>query len=135
MATARVSRGRKSQQIAADYLKPVFPDAASIAASLPGKDILNTEGWAFEVKARRGFSPAEWLKQAKKNAVADVPVVIMRPDGYGEAKVADWITFLSLEDFRYMLLDLQCLSRVIDDLRIDRLNLLEQLGKTMNVET
>ena len=89
MTNSRVSRGRKTQQIAAEYLQSVFPNAESLAASLPGKDIKNTEGWAFEVKARRGFSPAEWLKQAKKNAIADVPVVIMRPDGYGEARIAD----------------------------------------------
>jgi hypothetical protein len=132
MATARVSRGRKSQQIATDYLKPVFPDAASIAASLPGKDILNTPGWAFEVKARRGFSPAEWLKQAKKNAAADVPVVIMRPDGYGEAKVADWITFLSLEDFRYMLIDLYRLNILTKELGEENARLLAQLSDRTN---
>ena len=131
MTSSRVSRGRKTQQIAAEYLQSVFPNAESLAASLPGKDIKNTPGWAFEVKARRGFSPAEWLKQAKKNAIADVPVVIMRPDGYGEARIADWITFLSLEDFRYILLDLQRMDQQIKDLKQDKKTLLEQLGSAM----
>lgn len=95
-----MSRGRDSQRIAAEYLKPIFPDAASIAASLPGKDILNTPGWSFEVKGRRDFKPTEWSKQASKYGTNEWHACIMRPDGYGEAKVGQWLVFMTFEEFR-----------------------------------
>lgn len=100
MATHRVSRGRDSQRIAADYLKLIFPDAASIAASLPGKDVLNTPGWSFEVKARRDFKPTEAAKQMAKRDDGDYHACIMRPDGYGEAKIGQWLVFMTFEEFR-----------------------------------
>lgn len=103
MANSRVQRGRKTQEIAAEYLKPIFPDARSNPASLSGKDILETPGWAFEVKARRSFNPTEWSKQASKNSGRDFPAAIMRPDGYGPEKVGQWLVFMTLEDFRELL--------------------------------
>ena len=108
VATARVSRGRKSQQIAADYLKPVFPDAASIAASLPGKDILGTPNWSFEVKARSAFNPLEWIRQARKAAKVDeYSAVIMRPNGLGEERVGEWLVFMTFADFVDLMDELQ----------------------------
>lgn len=107
MATARVARGRKSQQIAADFLKPVFPDAASIAASLKGDDILNTPGWSFEVKARRDFTPTAAIRQIKARANGENwNACIMRPDGYGPEKVGDWLVFMTFSEFRAMISDL-----------------------------
>ena len=101
MATSRVRRGRKSQDYAAAYLNRVFPDAVSIAASLSGKDILNTPGWSFEVKGRREFLPTQWSKQMTKNKLPDeYSACIMRPDGYGEAKVGEWLVFMTFEEFR-----------------------------------
>lgn len=98
-----MSRGRESQVFAANYLKPVFPDAESLAASLPGKDIKNTGEWAFEVKARRAFNPAEWSRQASKYDDGKWHACIMRPDGYGEAKVGQWLVFMTFEEFRTLL--------------------------------
>lgn len=103
MATHRVSRGRKSQEYAADYLKPLFPDAAPIAASLPGKDVLNTPGFSFEVKGRRDFKPTEWSRQAGKYGDEEFHACIMRPDGYGEAKVGQWLVFMTFEEYRDLL--------------------------------
>ena len=86
---------------AATYLKKIFPDAASVAASLPGKDILGTPGWAFEVKGRREFKPTEWSKQMTKNELPDeYSACIMRPDGYGEAKIGEWLVFMTFKEFR-----------------------------------
>jgi hypothetical protein len=104
MTDNRVSRGRKTQVITADYLKPVFPDAKSLAASLPGKDIENTEGWACEVKARREFKPTTWADQmAKRDRDDEWSFCVMRPDGYGPERVNKWLTFMLFEDMRALI--------------------------------
>jgi hypothetical protein len=103
VATHRVQRGRKSQDYAAEYLRILFPDVRPIAASLPGKDLLETPGWSFEVKGRRDFKPTEFSRQTTANAGDDWPACIMRPDGYGPAKVGQWLVFMTFEDFRALI--------------------------------
>lgn len=116
MATSRVRRGRKSQDFAAAYLESIFPDAVSIAASLPGKDILNTPGWAFEVKGRREFKPTEWSKQMTKNELPDeYSACIMRPDGYGEARIGQWLVFMTFKEFRDLIEGLEHYRRECED--------------------
>lgn len=107
MATARVSRGRASQQIAAEFLWPVFPEAEGIAASLPGRDILKTPGWAIEVKATREFNPTAFMKQAMANCGDDWAFSIYRPKGYGEAKVSEWIALTTLGEMRHLIARIQ----------------------------
>lgn len=116
MATHRVSRGRKSQEFAATYLQSIFPDAESLAASLPGKDIKNTPGWAFEVKGRRDFVPTQWSKQMTKNRLPDeYSACIMRPDGYGEVKVGEWLVFMTFKEFRDLIEEVESLRRELED--------------------
>lgn len=116
MTDSRVSRGRKTQQIAAEYLKPVFPEAESLAASLPGKDIKNTPGWSCEVKARREFKPTEWAKQmAARDRYDEWSVCIMRPDGYGPERVDKWLTFMLFEDMRALIGHVQRLEDRIEE--------------------
>lgn len=109
MATARVRRARKTEDLLAARWRQLelFPDAESIAASLPGRDVKNTLGFAVEVKARRKFNPIAWIKQSKANADGDWPVVVMRPDGMGEASMGKWLVFMELETFEEMVRDLQ----------------------------
>lgn len=100
MVNARQQRGRDSQRIAADYLKGNgFPHAETVWGSQPGKDILGCVGLAPEVKATRGETTLlAALRQAEKNAQGDFPLVIWRPDGYGEAKVGEWVVALTFRD-------------------------------------
>lgn len=99
MTSARVARGRASQGIAARFLQEHgFPWAESVWGSMPGRDITGTPGLAFEVKARRGLDLPQWLRQTQKNARGDLPVLIVRPDGYGEAKVGEWLVGMRFED-------------------------------------
>lgn len=112
MATHRVSRGRESQKFVADYLHSVFPEAESIAASLPGRDILKTPGWAIEVKATEKFSPTEFLAQADRNCGEDIPLVVYRPRGYGREKMAKWVVVMSLERVRSLIEYIQALEDV-----------------------
>jgi hypothetical protein len=97
----------------ADWFKKagVFPDASSNPASLSGKDILDTPGYACEVKARREFNPKEWAKQAVKNAAdGELPFVVMRPDGLGEESVAQFLAFMTLDRFTWMVNRIQALE-------------------------
>jgi hypothetical protein len=110
LATGRVSRGRKSQQIAADFLRPVFPEAEGIAASLPGRDILKTPDWAIEVKATKDFNPTAFMKQAMANGGDDWAFSIYRPKGYGEAKVSEWIALTTLGEMRGLIDHIQRLE-------------------------
>jgi len=78
-----------------------WPLANRIAASLPGADIENTPGLAVEVKARSDFNPKAWLKQAASRP--GLPIVVMRPNGSGEATVLDWPAFLRWGDLLELL--------------------------------
>ncbi len=102
MATGRVSRGRKSQELAADYLSHLFPDVRAVAASLPGPDLLNTPGFSFEMKATERFSPTTALKQAREacEIEKEYPVAIYRPRGYGPEKIGKWVVMMDFDMFR-----------------------------------
>lgn len=97
MANARVRRGRKTQDLVADRLRHLFPDAEGVPASRDGKDVLHTPTLAIEVKARANVSLPAWLKQARKNAEpGDLPVAIYRPNGAGPATIDDWAAVIPL---------------------------------------
>lgn len=104
MATARVRRGRDSQVLAAEYLRELFPNARSVAASLPGKDILETPGFSIEMKATKEFSPTSALKQAREAAAdSEFPVAIYRPRGYGPEKIGQWVVMMDFDKFRELI--------------------------------
>lgn len=119
MANSRVTRGRQTEQLVADYLAAgPFPHAERRPASLPGSDIVNTPGYSIEVKARRAFNPKAWVKQSSEaarkmdgNGNVIIPVVVMRPDGMGEASIDEWPTFVTLDDWAWMVGRIQHLER------------------------
>ena len=100
MANARVSRGRKSQELLAEWFrKHGWLGAQSRPASLPGTDVYGMPGWAPEVKATAKQDLTGALRQARANAPeGHVPFVIYRPHGYGPEKIGQWIVAFSLED-------------------------------------
>jgi hypothetical protein len=90
-SASRKQRSRETEHIVAEALRPIFPLAVRVPASLPGSDILNTPGIACEVKARRDLNLTGWLRQASARGDAlNLPVVISRPDGYGPERVSIW---------------------------------------------
>lgn len=106
MTDNRVRRGRKSQEIAAEYwCSRGFPGAHAIAASLPGMDVLGMDGLHPEVKATRGDSILSALKQATKGAegTGRLPFVLWRPQGYGPAKIDEWVGALWNKDLTTLL--------------------------------
>lgn len=99
MANARVSRGRKTQELLAEFFRERgWRDAKSRPASLPGTDLYDMPGLAPEVKATKGQDFTGALRQAKANANGALPFVIYRPQGYGPVRIGEWLVVFSLED-------------------------------------
>lgn len=97
---SRKARGMRTQLVVATSLRTLWPLADSTGAGRPGQDILNTPGYALEVKARRAFRPTEWLRQARHNAAGLRPAVIFRPDGLGECSIDEWGVLMTLKDWK-----------------------------------
>jgi hypothetical protein len=96
---SRAGRGRETELLARERWKRVFPHCQVVASSAPGRDLLNTAPFAPEIKARSEFNPVAWARQAARNAGDDIPVVVMRPNGFGPEQVDKWLVFLYQADF------------------------------------
>jgi len=90
----------RTQKVVAQWFQEHgFPHAESTGSGRAGVDILGMIGFAVEVKARRDLALTEWLRQAAKESRVGLPVVIHRPDGFGEASVESWPVTMTLADF------------------------------------
>jgi hypothetical protein len=106
MTNGRVTRGRQTQNLAALYLRSLFPAAESVAASLPGKDIKNTPGLSVEVKATTKGDLTGALRQAGRNGgPGEKPIVVWRPVGYGPERIHEWVVALPFASFMALLLE------------------------------
>jgi hypothetical protein len=95
---SRISRGIESQEMLASYLQGRgWPLAIPSQLRQPGRDVRNTPGLSFEVKATSAVPLLAALRQANRNAGPDIPVVVWRPDGYGLAKIGQWVLAMDLE--------------------------------------
>lgn len=102
---SRKHRGYATQRLAADWFNAhgwsgVYPPGAGEK----GVDLRNMEGLAPEVKARREFDLTGFLRQAGRNAGDDLPFVVMRPDGYGPERIAQWAMTFTLDHGTRLLL-------------------------------
>lgn len=98
---SRKSRGYETQRlVAAALAADLFPYATDAGAGRQGRDVLNTPGLSIEVKARAGFDPLAWIRQARTNtAEGEVAAVTFRPNGMGPAQLPEWPVLLRFEDF------------------------------------
>lgn len=95
MTNSRVTRGRQSEAIVADYLRyHGFPHAERVAASLKGADVTGTPGIAIEVKSRTNLDLGAWMKQAAKRE--GLPLLVVRLNGSGPSNIENWPTVLPL---------------------------------------
>ncbi len=101
---SRKARGAQTQRLAAEYAQTHgFPFATDAGAGRSGRDILNMLGLAVEVKGRRSLELGSWLRQAVSNAGDDLPLVIARLDGQGEAALDDWpMIFRQADGYRIL---------------------------------
>ena len=102
----RKHRGYASQRIVAEeFRKERWIHAEPTGAGRQGTDILGVIGIDIEVKARRGLDLTGALnQQTDRIAPGILPVTIIRPDGYGPARIRDWPACMKL-DTLFRLLD------------------------------
>ena len=83
---ARVSRGRRTQVVVAQWLREHGWDRARAPVGAEtGQDVKEVPGHSIEIKARTDFDPLAWLRQAKKNAeFGQKPCAVIRCNGQGE---------------------------------------------------
>lgn len=97
MSQHRKHRGYESQRIVADYLRTWWPYAQPTGAGRQGTDILGLIGVDVEVKARRDLDLTGTVRQQASRCGDDIPIAVIRPDGYGPARVAEWPVIMPLE--------------------------------------
>jgi hypothetical protein len=89
---SRKHRGYESQRIvAAKFREAGWPYAEPTGAGRQGTDILGVLEVDVEVKARANLDLTGTLNQQAERAVDGIlPVAIIRPNGYGPARIDDW---------------------------------------------
>lgn len=103
---SRKHRGYRTQAVLAAWFRDHgWPFAESTGAGRSGSDITGMPGLSVEAKARTGFSPLAWLRQARAEARHGLPLVVFRCNGQGEASVGEWGALLTLEDLTQLLRD------------------------------
>lgn len=97
--THRRRRGAETQAALAAFLRANgFPYATDAGAGRGGTDILNTLGVTWEAKSTREFSHRKGAAQAAGHGGEQTPAVI-RPDGYGVARVGAWPVCVPLDQY------------------------------------
>ncbi|MGZ6788366.1 MAG: hypothetical protein ACXVGN_00225 [Mycobacteriaceae bacterium] len=88
----------RSQKVVAEWFAARgWRYAESTGAGRSGSDVTGMPGLSIEVKARSGFEPLAWLRQAHSEARAGLPFVVFRCNGQGEASVGEWGVLTDLE--------------------------------------
>lgn len=103
--TARVARGRATQQLLAAWFRTNgWPYAQAVTGSMNGRDITGMPALAPEVKATSDNPGPAALRQARRNAHRDdVPFTVWRPNGYGLKVIDEWVAMLELGEFTRLL--------------------------------
>lgn len=98
MSQHRKHRGYESQRIVAEYFRANgWPYAEPTGAGRQGTDVTGIVGVDVEVKARRGLDlPGTVRQQAERLEDGILPIAVIRPDGYGPARIAEWPAVLPL---------------------------------------
>lgn len=88
--SSRKQRGYDTQRIAAARLREAgWVYAEPVGAGRPGSDVTGVVGIDLEVKARRGLDLPGWMRQTA-NRTTGLPMLLVRPDGFGPATVDLW---------------------------------------------
>lgn len=100
---SRKYRGFSTERVVAKFLSEWWPHADIGRGA--GKDITHVP-FDMEVKARSAFQPKAWIDQVTKRAskAGDLPLVVSRLNGQGEANPQDYLAFMRLGDLVDLLL-------------------------------
>ena len=108
----RKQRGHETETTVSAWFKlNGWPYAEPVGAGRNGTDVTGMPGLLVEVKARRDFTPTQWLKQHALTIhqagmgvrSGPLPFVVWRPDGFGPAAVGSWGVMMRLDDFTTLL--------------------------------
>ena len=104
---SRKQRGHDTERLVARWFaERGWPYAEPVGAGRNGTDVTGMPGLLVEVKARRDFTPTQWLRQ-HTNQLTEMnpppPLVVWRPDGFGEATLPMWPVMMRLDDFTALL--------------------------------
>lgn len=98
----RKERGRATEHlVAARWREDGWPWCEPTGAGAAGSDLKGTPGIAVEIKARTGFDPLAWMRQAARGS--GLPVVIVRPNGAGEVTIDQWPALIPHGELRRLL--------------------------------
>lgn len=102
MTRHRKDRGLRTERVVAEYLSQWWHGATVGRGS--GKDIVNFP-MDVEIKARKDFSPLEYLKQSKKRTelTGEASLIICRMNGQGESP-ENYLAFMPLGQLVQILL-------------------------------
>ena len=100
MTQHRKHRGYASQRIVAEYLAANgWPYAESTGAGRAGTDVTGCVGIDWEVKARRGLNISALMAQlGERSSEGLLGIGVIRPDGFGPARIHEWPAILCLAD-------------------------------------
>lgn len=97
MSQHRKHRGYASQRIVSDYLRAWWPYTEPAGAGRQGTDVTGVVGVDIEVKARRELDLTGLTRQQTERAADGVITLgVIRPDGYGPARIAEWPAVMPL---------------------------------------
>jgi len=94
---------RSQLVIARWFQEQGFPNAESTGSGRSGVDVIGMPGIAIEAKARTGFQPLAWLRQAAEYAHLGIPTVVFRPNGMGEQSIGQWGVLMRLSDYTQLI--------------------------------
>jgi hypothetical protein len=90
-------RWSESQHLVAAYLREHgWPYAEPVGNGRGGPDVTGTPGLAVEVKSAKLLDLPGWLRQCEGQAAGAVPVLVYRPQGFGEAGLRAWPMIMPL---------------------------------------
>lgn len=89
----------QTQKWVADWYQRLWPGAGTQGSGRKGQDITGVPV-DIEVKARKGFSPLEAIRQLRARPAGDFGPgwIVMRMDKQGEAAVPDYLVLMTLAD-------------------------------------
>jgi len=98
MSQHRKHRGYESQRIVAEYLAEHWPYATPVGAGRSGSDITGVP-FDIEIKARRRLELTTTMQQLADRANGLPQVAVIRPDGYGPARIEQWPAIVTLTEY------------------------------------
>ncbi len=104
MTNSRKARGANTERLVAERLRTIWPHCNVQRGN--GPDLVETPGYAVEIKARANLAIPAFIKQATANTTGNaIPLLILRLNGQGPASIDDWPVVMKLSDFEDLVRD------------------------------